>query len=101
MEVAIPKIKILSGVAEEKTFTINQNTAVSIGFVVTLLGALLFNETRVVTLQNRLDQAEKRIIENNASIKEIQNGYVSRNELVNTLKVIDTRLENIEKNTVK
>lgn len=71
----------------EKTFTISQSTLMPIGLVVTLLGALLFNENRLQNQAAKIEQLTTTNLRLETDIKEIRATYVERREF-------DLRLEN-------
>lgn len=87
---------------EEKTFTITQNTGVtvSIALLVMLAGAVMSGTTWVNTTQSRIDSLTQSIKENRANIAELtkktNESDVKFVEIQTQLKSIDTTLFEIK-----
>ncbi len=87
---------------EEKTFTITQNTGVtvSIALLVMLAGAVMSGTTWVNTTQSRIDSLAQSVKENRANIAELtkktNESDVKFVEIQTQLKSIDTTLLEIK-----
>ena len=96
MAVHLPTRLIKFMPATNKPVTITKNTAVSIGFALLLAMAYGIGEVRHANTVNDISNLKNENILLKNELKEIQNGYVTKKELNNTLKLIELQLQNYQ-----
>lgn len=85
----------------DKPMTITKNTAISMGLALLLATGYGIMEVRHANTVNDISNLkdENLLIKN--ELKEIQNGYVTKRELNNTLKLIELQLQTISEKISK
>jgi len=84
-----------------KTIEINQGTAISLSLAVPLIGGIIYLATSLTTVRSHIDFLQTEMQGQKLELKEVQNGYVSKSEMVLQLQNIEDKLSSIEKTLSK
>jgi len=78
-----------------KSIQIDKNTAVSLGMVVVLIGAISMNEVRMANLRSDLAQIQDKVLRIEERMDRFTDKYMTKDEVLLRLESIDLKLEQI------